>query len=265
MPRPTNTSDRRAQIIDALIAVMATQGYDGASIGDIARHAGLAPGLVHYHFDSKLEILVEAVRTIAARHEAALDARTAGTPVRQRAGESVRERLDDAPVRERDPVRERHDAPVRERDPVRERLDAPVREREAVRELVAFIDVHLGLGAHAAPDLLACWVLVVAEALREKRVRTEVERVLASLRARVVDILERGNAAKVFACADVPAAAAALIAIIQGYFAVAATARDVIPSGSAARSTIRMMEALVGARLIPGLARRPTSRKRRAR
>ena len=242
MPRPTNTSDRRAQIIDALIAVMATQGYDGASIGDIARHAGLAPGLVHYHFDSKLEILVEAVRTIAARHEAALDARTASAP--------VRERLDD---------------PVRGRDPVRERLDAPVRGRDPVRELVAFIDVHLGLGAHAAPDLLACWVLVVAEALREKRVRTEVERVLASLRARVVDILERGNAAKVFACADVPAAAAALIAIIQGYFAVAATARDVIPSGSAARSTIRMMEALVGARLIPGLARRPTSRKRRAR
>ena len=242
MPRPTNTSDRRAQIIDALIAVMATQGYDGASIGDIARHAGLAPGLVHYHFDSKLEILVEAVRTIAARHEAALDARTAGAP-----------------------VRERLDAPVRGRDPVRERLDAPVRGRDPVRELVAFIDVHLGLGAHAAPDLLACWVLVVAEALREKRVRTEVERVLASLRARVVDILERGNAAKVFACADVPAAAAALIAIIQGYFAVAATARDVIPSGSAARSTIRMMEALVGARLIPGLARRPTSRKRRAR
>ena len=256
MPRPTNTSDRRAQIIDALIAVMATQGYDGASIGDIARHAGLAPGLVHYHFDSKLEILVEAVRTIAARHEAALDARTAGAPVRERL---------DAPVRGRDPVRERLDAPVRGRDPVRERLDAPVRGRDPVRELVAFIDVHLGLGAHAAPDLLACWVLVVAEALREKRVRTEVERVLASLRARVVDILERGNAAKVFACADVPAAAAALIAIIQGYFAVAATARDVIPSGSAARSTIRMMEALVGARLIPGLARRPTSRKRRAR
>ena len=228
MPRPSNTSDRRAQIIDALIAVMATQGYDGASIGDIARHAGLAPGLVHYHFSSKLEILVEAVRTIAARHEAALDARSAGGSVRERAGDSVR-------------------------------------ERDPVRELVAFIDVHLGLGAHAAPDLLACWVLVVAEALREKRVRTEVERVLASLRARVVDILERGNAAKVFACADVPAAAAALIAIVQGYFAVAATARDVIPSGSAARSTIRMMEGLVGARLVPGLARKRTTKTRRAR
>ncbi len=236
MPRPSNTSDRRAQIIDALIAVMATQGYDGASIGDIARHAGLAPGLVHYHFSSKLEILVEAVRTIAARHEAALDARSAGGSVRERAGDSVRERAGDS-----------------------------VRERDPVRELVAFIDVHLGLGAHAAPDLLACWVLVVAEALREKRVRTEVERVLTSLRARVVDILERGNAAKVFACADVPAAAAALIAIVQGYFAVAATARDVIPSGSAARSTIRMMEGLVGARLVPGLARKRTTKTRRAR
>ena len=58
--------------------------------------------------------------------------------------------------------------------------------------------------------------------------------------------------AGVFACADVPAAAAGLIALVQGYFAVAATARDVIPSGSAARTTIRMVEPLVGAKLIPG-------------
>jgi TetR/AcrR family transcriptional repressor of bet genes len=214
MARPTNTEDRRTQIVNALIAVMAKRGYDGASIGDIARKAGLAPGLVHYHFKSKLEILVEVVRAIAETHERALDrasARDAG------AGSKA--------------------------------------ASDPVRELVAFIDVHLGLGAHADADLLACWVLVVAEALREKRVRVEVERVIAALTARVVDILERGNAAKAFTCADVPAAAAALIAIIQGYFAVAATARDVIPSGSAARSTLRMMEGLVGTSLATGTSR----------
>ena len=65
MSRASNTDDRRAQIVDALIAVMAKHGYDGASIADIARKAGLAPGLVHYHFDSKLEISIEAVRKIA--------------------------------------------------------------------------------------------------------------------------------------------------------------------------------------------------------
>jgi TetR/AcrR family transcriptional repressor of bet genes len=201
MARPTNSHDRRAQIADALIAVMAKQGYDGASVNDIARKAGLAPGLVHYHFDNKLEILVEVVRTIAARHDYVLD-ETLGR----------------------------------------------VRGTE-VRELVVFIEVHLGIGAHADPELLACWVLVIAEALREKSVRAEVETVLANLTWRVTDILNRGNLTGVFHCSDVPGTAAALIAIIQGYFAVAATARDVIPSGSAARSTLRMMEALVGTKL----------------
>ncbi len=201
MPRQTNTSDRRAQIADALIAVMAKQGYDGASINDVARKAGLAPGLVHYHFKNKLEILVEVVRTINARHDYVLDealGRVRGTEV---------------------------------------------------RELVVFIEVHLGLGAHADPELLACWVLVMAEALREKTIRTEVETVLTNLTWRVTDVLKRGNLTKTFDCADLSGTPAALIAIIQGYFAVAATARDVIPSGSAARSTLRMMEALVGTQL----------------
>lgn len=205
MPRPTNTASRRQQIVDALIAVMATRGYDGASVADIAREAGLAPGLVHYHFASKLEILVEAIRIIGARHEHVLE--VAAARIGGRAPRSPR------------------------------------------RELVAFIDVHLGLGAHADPALLACWVLVMGEALREPRVKAEVEAILARLVARATDILERGTANGELACADVPAAAAALIAVIQGYFAVAATARDLIPSGSAARTTLRMMEALVGAEL----------------
>ncbi len=201
MPRPTNNHDRRAQIAEALIGVMAKQGYDGASINDIAKKAGLAPGLVHYHFKNKLEILVEVVRTINARHDYVLD----------------------------------------------EALGR-VRGTEA-RELVVFVEVHLGLGAHADPEVLACWVLVMAEALREKAIRTEVQAVLANLTWRITDILNRGNLTGTFRCADVPATAAALLAIIQGYFAVAATAREVIPPGSAARSALRMMESLVGAPL----------------
>lgn len=198
MARTSNTADRRAQIVDALIAVMAKQGYDGASIADIARKAGLAPGLVHYHFESKLEILVEAVRVLAATHERALDAALATSD-------------------------------------------------EPAAQLAAFIDVHLGLGAHADPAALACWVLVMAEAIRDKRVRSEVETVLSRQAARVAEILRRGNEAKQLACEDVDASAAAIIATIQGYFSVAATARSVIPPGSAATSVARMVEALVGA------------------
>ncbi|HSD90078.1 MAG TPA: TetR/AcrR family transcriptional regulator [Kofleriaceae bacterium] len=209
MARTSNTADRRAQIVDALIAVMAKQGYDGASIADVARKAGLASGLVHYHFESKHEILLEAVRVLAANHERALDSALATC-------------------------------------------------RDPVAELAAFIDVHLGLGAHADPAALACWVLVMAEAIRDKRVRGEVETVLARQAGRVAEILRRGNDAKQFACEDLEAAAAAIVATIQGYFSVAATARSVIPAGSAAGSAARMIAALVGAR--PPLAHKRGSR-----
>jgi TetR/AcrR family transcriptional regulator, transcriptional repressor of bet genes len=73
MPRPSNTEERRAQITGALRAVMAKKGYDGASVGDIAAHARLTPGLVHYHFKNKLEILVALVDDLAARHRQRLD------------------------------------------------------------------------------------------------------------------------------------------------------------------------------------------------
>lgn len=67
MARPSNTEQRRGEIVDALARVMAHTGYSGASVTAIAREAGLAPGLVHYHFATKLEILVALVETLAAR------------------------------------------------------------------------------------------------------------------------------------------------------------------------------------------------------
>src|SRR3954470_3511156 len=78
MPRPSNTEERRAQITRALVKVMAKRGYDGASVADIARAARLTPGLVHYHFKSKRDILLAVLRDLVARHDAGLDARLAG-------------------------------------------------------------------------------------------------------------------------------------------------------------------------------------------
>src|SRR3954469_18146591 len=77
MPRPSNTELRQEQITQALVKVMARRGYDGAAIGDIAKAAKLTPGLVHYHFKSKQEILLEALRRLVDRHEARLNARLA--------------------------------------------------------------------------------------------------------------------------------------------------------------------------------------------
>ena len=65
MPRKPNTDERRRQIVAGLLAAMAEHGYERASIQAIGRHAGLAPGLIHYHFKNKEEILLELVRSLA--------------------------------------------------------------------------------------------------------------------------------------------------------------------------------------------------------
>lgn len=64
MGRPSNTHERKREISTALLRVMAEQGYEKASIQAIAKEAGLASGLIHYHFKTKQEILLSAVNWI---------------------------------------------------------------------------------------------------------------------------------------------------------------------------------------------------------
>ena len=65
MGRPSNTAQRRREITRALEQVMAQEGYSGATITEVARVAGLNPGLVHYHFKTKQEILLALIGQIA--------------------------------------------------------------------------------------------------------------------------------------------------------------------------------------------------------
>ncbi len=66
MGRPSNTTQRKQEIVDALLRVMAERGYEKASIQSIAKEAGLAPGLIHYHFKTKQDILMALVNWIAS-------------------------------------------------------------------------------------------------------------------------------------------------------------------------------------------------------
>jgi TetR/AcrR family transcriptional repressor of bet genes len=66
MARPSNTNQRKEQIVAGLAKLMATEGYEGSTIVAIARAAGLASGLVHYHFANKHEILMALCGDIAA-------------------------------------------------------------------------------------------------------------------------------------------------------------------------------------------------------
>lgn len=75
--RPSNTTERRDEIAQALLRVMASEGYERATIQRIAKEAGLTPGLVHYHFDDKAEILGVLIASLVARFEARIVRRTA--------------------------------------------------------------------------------------------------------------------------------------------------------------------------------------------
>jgi TetR/AcrR family transcriptional repressor of bet genes len=78
MARPSNTDERRRQIVAALQRVMAERGYEGATIAEIARAADLSPGLLHYHFANKQEILVALVGRLAERVQARFAERVDG-------------------------------------------------------------------------------------------------------------------------------------------------------------------------------------------
>jgi AcrR family transcriptional regulator len=56
----TAAEDRRRQILDAAVRVFAAQGYEASRVGDIAKEAGVAYGLVYHYFGSK-EAVLEAV------------------------------------------------------------------------------------------------------------------------------------------------------------------------------------------------------------
>jgi TetR/AcrR family transcriptional repressor of bet genes len=84
MSRPSNTEARRAEIVSGLRKVMARRGYEGATVAEVARAAGLAPGIVHYHFDDKREILLALLDELAqeASHRAQrAQERAGGSPV----------------------------------------------------------------------------------------------------------------------------------------------------------------------------------------
>src|SRR5205814_4950677 len=52
--------DKRRQILAAAVRVFAAQGYEASPVGDVAKEAGVAYGLVYHYFGSK-EAVLEAV------------------------------------------------------------------------------------------------------------------------------------------------------------------------------------------------------------
>jgi AcrR family transcriptional regulator len=78
-------SGARRRILDAAVARIAREGIDDARIARIATDAGVSAALVHYHFESREALLVEAVEH---SYEIAGDVRTSdvadGAPAAER-------------------------------------------------------------------------------------------------------------------------------------------------------------------------------------
>ena len=71
VPKQQRSLETQEKILLAALAVFAERGYDGATIGGIAKHAGVGQSLVEYHFPSKEDLWVATV-------EVALDKFMAG-------------------------------------------------------------------------------------------------------------------------------------------------------------------------------------------
>lgn len=67
MPRPSNTDARREQIVRGMLLVLGEVGYERSTVAAVAKAARLTPGLVHYHFANKEEILLALAVHLAGR------------------------------------------------------------------------------------------------------------------------------------------------------------------------------------------------------
>ena len=69
-PRRTLARDeRRQQVIEATLLVIATRGLARLTLAEVAREAGISHGLVLFHFESKESLLSETLAYLADEYE----------------------------------------------------------------------------------------------------------------------------------------------------------------------------------------------------
>lgn len=86
---PAVADDRRDQILAAALAVFAEKGFDRATNRDIARAAGITPGLIYHYFKSKKDVLLEAIE----RHAPLKSLRSLGPASRDMPAEELLRQL----------------------------------------------------------------------------------------------------------------------------------------------------------------------------
>jgi AcrR family transcriptional regulator len=55
--------ERRRQIVEAALAVFSEKGFNAANVSDVAARAGVSQGTIYWYFESKEELLTQALRS----------------------------------------------------------------------------------------------------------------------------------------------------------------------------------------------------------
>jgi AcrR family transcriptional regulator len=72
--------ERRNEILETTCKVVIERGFAGTRISDVAKRLDVSSSLIHYHFDSKEQLLAEAFAHYARNDVAEMEAEIAGAP-----------------------------------------------------------------------------------------------------------------------------------------------------------------------------------------
>lgn len=67
------SAESRRQVLDAAIQSIADRGYAQTSVSDVARAAGMSKGAVHYHFESKEDLIAQVAEHCSAEMQDRVD------------------------------------------------------------------------------------------------------------------------------------------------------------------------------------------------
>ncbi len=79
MKKPT-VAERRNEILETTCAVVIERGFAGTRIADVAKRLEVSSSLIHYHFDSKEQLLAEAFAHYANKDVAEMEGEVENAP-----------------------------------------------------------------------------------------------------------------------------------------------------------------------------------------
>ena len=73
-------TDRKTEILEATCRVIAREGADGLRMGTVAREAGVSSALLHYYFDTRADLLMQAFDHADTKADEAAESALNGIP-----------------------------------------------------------------------------------------------------------------------------------------------------------------------------------------